>query len=94
MSVWSVFLNVVFVAALGFNYWMGRRMEANGEQASRGDYIVAVLFGLSGVMSFATSTNAMVTSPVRGWTDAIIGLAALSVSIWSLTLYKKLKSSY
>lgn len=94
MSVWFVLFNLLFLAALLALVWFGRKMEEYGNTPSRGDYISAILFGFSGAVSFATCTVTMNTNPFEGWVDCIVGLAALSVSIWSLTLYRRLRNRY
>jgi hypothetical protein len=93
MSVWTVFINIIFLFGLFLVYKTGKRMEAVGDQSSRLDYLIVFLYGSSGIISFATCSQTMITNPVRGWTDAIIGLISISVSIWALTLYKRLKGA-
>lgn len=94
MSFWSIVINLVFIFGMFLMHRSGKKMEIMGDQPTRLDYFVALLYCTSGIFSFATCMNSMNTDPVRGWTDAVVGLAAMSVSIWALTLYKRLKASY
>lgn len=94
MSVWSVLLNLFFIAALVLMVKVGKRMEKYGNIPSSGEFVSAIIVGLSGIISFSTCTNTMTTDLFRGWVDCIVGLAAISVSIWSLTLYQRLKNNY
>lgn len=94
MSVWTVLLNIVFLFGLFLVYKSGKRMEQSGAQPTRLDYLVVFLYGGSGIISFATCTQTMTTNPFRGWMDAIIGLVSISVSIWALTLYRRIKETW
>lgn len=94
MSVWTVLINLVFLFGLFLVYKSGKRMEAVGDQPTRIDYLIVLLYGSSGIFSFATCSRTIAINPVRGWTDAIIGLVSITVSIWALTLYRRLKGTY
>lgn len=94
MSFWSIFINILFVLTLVAICLSGKRMESHGGQPARWDYVTIIFISISGIVNFATAGSTMETDPVKGWVDAIVGLAGISVSIWALTLYRRLDRPY
>lgn len=94
MSFWSILIYLLFALTLVAICVSGKRMETNGGQPVRWDYLTILFVSISGIISFATCGDTMGTNPVKGWVDAVVGLAAISVSVWAMTLYRRLTRPY
>jgi hypothetical protein len=86
----SVVFYVIFGLSLIADVWLTLKMKENGGLPNRGDYIMAYVLMIVGPYLFTSSTTLMSTNPVKGAFEGFLGLAAMGVCVWMLTIYKEL----
>lgn len=90
----SILIYLLITYNVVTDFFLVRRIQRDGYDPSRMDYVMVCLTGAIGIWYFSLFPITMKQHVFEGIANAILGLACISMTLWALTVFRLRKKGF